>query len=196
MINYLRNWLLLAATLLVLAPSAFAQSEKDKARLAEIRTAYTDAMNLAKKNQAPETKNTMVFQSVQTDPNGVWKRKLEFIVKQDYIEELDIYYPVVKLIRQTNDGCLQEFLYDDEGNLMFVFERVIPDGEDTASEYRYYYDKGVPFWEIEKSVAAGTWKVLETRQGPVDESDGSAIFLARVAHDLHTAFEALTVMYD
>ena len=138
----------------------------------------------------------MVFQSVQTDPNGVWKRKLEFIYSLGFFEELDFYYPIVKLIRQTNDGLLQEFLYDDEGQLMFAFERISVEEGEPISEYRYYYDQGIPFWQIYKSVDATSKKVLETSQGEVDESDGSALFLFRVANDLYTAFEALTVIYE
>ena len=45
--KHLRYWLLCGAALLLLAPSAFAQDGKAKARLAEIRAAYTDAMNQA-----------------------------------------------------------------------------------------------------------------------------------------------------
>lgn len=195
--KHLRYWILCGATIIFLAPSVFAQDGKAKARLAEIRAAYTEAMNLAKSNQDANNKNTMVFQSVQTDPGGVWKRKLDFIYSLAYFEELDFYYPVVKLIRQTNDTSFQEFLYDEDGVLMFVFERIPPLEEgDPTLEYRYYYDGGVPFWRIFKSVDPASKKVLENSQGGIEEADGSAYFLTRVATDLHAAFEALTVMYE
>ena len=193
----IHSLLLLATALLLAAPAASAQDAAQKARLATIREAYTSAMELAKKNQAEQTRNTQVFQSVQTDPNGVWKRKLEFVCNLDYLEELDLYTPDVVFIRQDNGGYLQEFLFDKEGVLMFVFERSDPGEDDETVEYRYYYDdEGVPFWKIEKQINAKTKKTLSTKQEPVEEADGSAFFLTRVANDLKTAFYALNVMYD
>ena len=193
----IHSLLLLATALLLAAPAASAQDAAQKARLATIREAYSSAMELAKKNQAEQTRNTQVFQSVQTDPNGVWKRKLEFVSNLDYLEELDLYTPDVVFIRQDNGGYLQEFLFDKEGVLMFVFERSDPGEDDETVEYRYYYDdEGVPFWKIEKQINAKTKKTLSTKQGPVEEADGSALFLTRVANDLKTAFYALNVMYD
>lgn len=189
--------LLLAAALLLAAPAVSAQDAAQKARLATIREAYSSAMELAKKNQAEQTRNTQVFQAVQTDPNGVWKRKLEFVCSLDYFEDMDFYYPELVFIRQDNDGYYQEFLFDKEGVLMFVFERSDPGEEDETTEYRYYYDeKGAPFWKIEKQINAKTRKTLSTKQEAIDESDGSALFLTRVANDLKTAFVALNVMYD
>ena len=186
----------LCAALFLAIPAATAQDATAKAKMAEIRTAYTNAMNQAKANQAADSKNTMVFQSVQTDPNGVWKRKLEFICGQDYIEPLDLYYPTVQLIRETHEGAMEEYLYDPEGELMFVYERITPEGEATITEYRYYYVKGVPFWKIEKTLDKGSGKALETKQEAIADDDGNAYFLGRVGHDLYVAFEALTVIYD
>lgn len=164
--------------------------------MAEIRKAYSAAMDLAKKNQAADTKNTQVFQAVQTDDNGVWNRRLEFIYDLDYFEELEVYTPELVLIRQSNNGFLQEFLYDDDGELMFVFERSDPEDDDETMEYRYYYDeKGAPFWKIEKRIDLKTKKTLSTEQGRISESD-EGWFETRVAADLRRAFEVLNVMYD
>lgn len=190
--------LLLAAALLLIAPAVSAQDAAQKARLATIREAYSAAMKLAAKNQSAESKNTQVFQSVQSDPNGVWKRKVEFVYDLDYLEEMDLYTPDPVFIRQDNGGYLQEFLYDKEGKLMFVFERSDPGEDDETVEYRYYYDEeGIPFWKIEKQINVKTKKTLSTKQGAADEiEDASAWFLTRVANDLMTAFYALNVMYD
>jgi len=188
--------LLLSAAILLVSPAVFAQTAGEKARLAEIREAYSDAMALAAKNQADATKNTQVFQSVRTDSNGVWNQKIEFVFDLDYFEVLDLYTPVLVFIRQSNDAYLQEFLYDKEGELMFVFERSNLGEEGKRMEYRYYYDKGIPFWKIEKAVEVDSKKVLSTSEGRVEDIDGSALFLTRVARDLSAAFDALNVIYD
>ena len=192
-----RSFLLLAAIVLLASPAVSAQSASQKTRLAEIRKAYSDAMALATKNQAAATKNTQVFQAGQTDANGVWNHKIEFVYDLDYVEELDFYAPRLVFIRQNTGGYLQEFLFDEECELMFVFERPDPGEEDETMEFRYYYDtQGAPFWKIEKEVEVKSKKVLSTTEGPVEESDGSAWFLTRVANDLVAAFDALNVMYD
>lgn len=189
--------LILAASLLL--PTALpAQDAAAKAKMAEIRKAYAKAMQLEKDGKTGPKKNFQTFHRVQTDPNGdVWESKMDFVVDPSgYIEELDLYYPTLCLVRESAKDYTQEFLYDHDGKLLFVFTRGNYGDEGKILEERYYYGDEGSFWKIVKEVDSKTGKVLSESAAPTEDADGTALFMGRVAADHYSAFQALNVIYD
>ena len=189
--------LVLAAGLL-LAPALPAQDAATKAKMAEIRKAYAKAMQLEKDGKTGPMKNYQTFHRVQTDANGEsWESKMDFVVDPSgYIEELDLYYPTLCLVRESAKDFTQEFLYDPDGRLLFVFTRNKYDDDDKVYEERYYYGDEGAFWKIVKEVDGKTGKVLSEKADYAEEVDGTALFMGRVAADHYSAFQALNTIYD
>ena len=187
----------LAASLL-LSPALSAQDTATKAKLAEIRKAYAQAMQLEKDGKTGPSKNFQTFHRVQSDPNGdTWEMRTDFVVDPGgYIEELDLYYPILRFVRESGNDAVQEFLYDPDGKLLFVFIRNRYDQDGPIVEERYYYGDEGSIWKIVKEIDPKTGKVLSENAGRTEEADGTAIFMGRVAADHYRAFEALNVIYD
>ena len=194
----LRHLTLILAASLLLSPAVQAQDAAAKAKMAEIRKAYAQAMQFEKDGKTGSKKNFQTFHRVQTDPNGdVWESKIDFVVDPSgYIEELDLYYPTLCLVRETAGSFMQEFLYDHDGKLLFVFTRNNDDDGGPILEERYYYGEEGSFWKIVKEVDPKTGKVLSESAAPTEEADGTALFMCRVASDHYSAFQALNVIYD
>lgn len=191
-----RSALLFLLAVVVGTTSAFAQDAQTKNKIAEIRTAYTNAVKLAQEGKNGAKKNYQVYESVATDPNGVWNRKVEFIYDNSEIfKELEIYPCELVMIRQTIGTSYQEFLFDPNGELIFVFVQNKSPESKSYDEYRYYYSVDGPFWKIEKTIESKTNKVISTDEGPTN-FEGDAIWYHRVAGDLKSAFEYLNVIYD
>ena len=188
---------LLFAAAWVLMPAAQAQDAATKAKLAEIRKAYAQAMQLENDGKNGPSKNYQTFRAVQSDANGIWERKLDFVVDPSgYVEELDLYYPILRFVRETSGTTVQEFLYDPDGNLLFVFTRNKYEENGPIVEERYYYGEGGSFWKIVKEVDPKTGKVRSETAGRTEEADGTALFMGRVAADHYHAFETLNMIYD
>jgi len=188
---------LLFAVAWLLMPAARAQNAETKTKLAEIRKAYANAMKLEEEGKSGTNKNYQTFRAVQSNPNGTWERKLDFVVDPSgYIEELDLYYPILRFVRETSGTTVQEFLYDEEGNLLFVFTRNKYEEDGPIVEERYYYGEGGSFWKIVKEVDPKTGKVRSETAGATEEADGTALFMGRVAADHYHAFETLNMIYD
>lgn len=189
--------MLLLAAVLLLMPTSRAQDAATKSKLAEIRKAYAQAMQLEKDGKTGPSKNYQTFRAIQSDANGIWERKLDFVVDPSgYIEELDLYYPILRFVRETSGTTVQEFLYDPDGNLLFVFMRNKYEENGPIVEERYYYGEGVSFWKIVKEVDPKTGKVLSETASRTEEADGTALFMGRVAADHYHAFETLNMIYD
>ena len=183
---------------LLLSPTLQAQDAAAKAKMAEIRKAYARAMQLEKDGKTGPEKNYQTFHRVQTDPGGEsWESRVDFVVDPGgYIEELDLYYPTLCLVRESGKDYTQEFLYDPDGRLLFVFTRNKYDDNSPIVEERYYYGEEGPFWKIVKEVDRKTGKVLSEKAERIDEADGTAVFMGRVAADHYMAFQALNTIYD
>lgn len=194
----IRTFLFLMVAALVLLPTASAQDAQTKAKLAEIRKAYANAMKLEEQGKKGPNYNYQTFRWFQSDPNGNWEKKIDFIVDPSgYVEELDLYYSILMFVRQTiNKNNVQEFLFDEDGELLFVFTREIYEEDGPIVEERYYYGKEGSFWKIVKNLDRKTGKVLKETAEPTEAADGTAMFLHRVGNDLYEAFGALNVMYD
>ena len=194
----LRYLTLFLVAALLLSPALRAQDAATKAKMAEIRKAYAQAMQLEKDGKTGPNKNYQTFHRVQTDPNGnVWESKIDFVVDPSgYIEELDLYYPTLRFVRETAQSYMQEFLYDPDGRLLFVFTRTKSDDNDPILEERYYYGDEGAFWKIVKEVDPKSGKVLSEKADRSEEADGTALFMGRVAADHYHAFEALNMIYD
>lgn len=177
---------------------ATAQDAVTKAKMAIIRKAYARALTLEANGKKGPKKNYQHMESVATDPNGVWTTHVDFIFdNSQQVKELDIYPLKLVMARQIVGEMVQEFLYDNDGNLIFVYIKSDPAGQDETTEYRYYYDKGIPFWKIEKDIDLTTNKVTNTTQRAVDPTEaGTEIWYTRPAADIKQAFEALNRVYD
>ena len=182
----------------LLSPALLAQDAATKAKMAEIRKAYANAMHLEKEGKTGPNKNYQTFHRVLTDPNGEsWESRIDFVVDPSgYIEELDLYYPVLRFVRETGKLFTQEFLYDQDGKLLFVFTRNHYEEDGPIIEERYYYGEEGAFWKIVKEVDPKTGKVISEKADRSEDADGTALFMGRVAADHYNAFEALNVIYD
>lgn len=194
----LRYLILILTAGLLLPPALPAQDAATKAKMAEIRKAYARAMQFEKDGKTGPKKNYQTFHRVQTDPNGEsWESEMDFIVDPNgYIEELDLYYPTLCLVRESGKDFTQEFLYDPDGRLLFVFTRNDYDDDGKVLEERYYYGDEGAFWKIVKEVDGKTGKVLSEKADRAEEADGTALFMYRVAADHYSAFQALNTIYD
>ena len=177
-----------------------AQNAREKAIMAEVRAEYNNAQQLAEKCSQETTKNSQVFTSIETTPNGRAERTVEFIFDNSELDEQFGLYPcqLVMIREKIGDAIYREFLFNKEGNLRFFFGKYMNDGRTT--EQRFYYSlKGEDseVYSIEKTTETATGKVLteEKNMGELGES-GNALFMCRVASDLSRAFDQLNIFYD
>lgn len=194
----MRKLVLLLFTMMMGTQWVAAQDAQSQMKIAAIRTAYAKAMTLEADGKKPGKKNYQTFESVATDPNGVWKTRVDFIFdNSEHFKELDLYPCQLVMARQKVGEYVQEFLFDKDGELIFVFVRSDPAGQDETTEYRYYYEKGVPFWKNEKLIDLKTKRVIKESQQPVKAEDAeTGIWYNRPAADMKKAFEGLNAMYD
>lgn len=182
------------------ATSANAQNAQTKAQLTKIRAAYAKAQQLAEKGMKGPRKNYQVYESWTSDPNGDTHSKTEFIFDNTQVaEQLEVYPCTLVLTRQKTGTTYQEYLFNDEGRVLFSF--ISADyGEGWITERRYYYNDNAPIWMIEKHVDPKTKKVTKEEQMDVssEESDyfSDAIYMLRDAAELHEAFTSLNAIHD
>ena len=173
---------------------AYAQSAKTKARLAEIRAAYAKAQTLAEKGMKGPKKNYQVYDSWVSDPGGTYYTKTEFFFDNSEVAgSIEVYPCVLVLARQKVGDFYQEFLYDEDGRLMFAFIR------NSEGERRFYYDQQGPVWMICKEMDKNK-KVTKERQEDISSEDheyfNDAIYAGRPAAELKTAFDNMNAIHD
>ncbi len=175
-----------------------AQDAKVKAGMADIRAAYAKAQKLVENEQKGPKKNYQMFESWTLDPDG---NKLhytnEFFFKYPPEEdELGLYPPILTFVRQKSGNFYQEYLYNDEGNLIFTYVYLDPKGESQTEESRYYYLDGT-IWKIGRVVDVKTKKVLsENQESMTYEDDAESLGYIRESANIINAFNALNATYD
>ena len=182
------------------ATNANAQNAQTKAQLTKIRAAYTKAQTLAEKGIKGPRKNYQVYESWTSDPNGDSHSKTEFIFDNSKVsEQIEVYPCILVLARKTIGKTYEEYLYDEEGRMIFSFNRS-DFGEGWLTERRYYYNNNAPIWMIEKRVDHKTKKVIKEEQMDIssEESDyySDAIYMGRDAAELREAFISMNAIHD
>ena len=152
-----------ALLMLDISAGCFAQSDSEKAKIAEIRKMYSNEM---------EWINTMLGDEAIPDDyitakvmhnlagSGQAEETIEFFFNDDFDEELGKNVSSLDFVRRTTvytiaeSKSYEEFLYDDEGFPAFYytsFTTYLEDGEHYVEKYveiRTYYDKGKLFHTI------------------------------------------------
>ena len=178
--------------------NVMAQDAKTKAGIAKIREAYAKAQKLVENEQKSQKTNYQVFESWTADPDG---NKLhytnEFFFKYPPEEdELGLYPPILTFVKQKAGNFYQEYLYNEEGNLIFTYVYFDPKGKSNTQEYRYYYLDG-SIWKIERVVDVKTKKVLSENQEGMDYDDeAESLGYIRESANIMNAFNSLNAQYD
>ena len=188
------------AAIILTTTNASAQSAQTKAQLAKIRATYAKAQQLADKGMKGPRKNYQVYESWTSDPNGQTHSKTEFIFDNTKLSEhMEVYPCILMLTRQKIGDNYQEYLFDEEGRVLFSFIRANY-GEGWITERRYYYHENAPIWMIEKHLNLNTKKVTKENQMDVSSEDseyyGDAIYMLRDAAELREAFSAMNAIHD
>ncbi|MBO4613795.1 MAG: hypothetical protein J5709_01605 [Bacteroidales bacterium] len=147
----------------ILNLTCLAQSDSEKAKIAEIRRMYNNEM---------EWINTMLGDEAIPDDyitakvmhnlagTGQAEETIEFFFNDDFDEDLGEYVSSLDFVRKTSVYTIaerksyEEFLYDDAGFPAFYytsFTTYLNEGEhyvEKCVEIRAYYDKGVQFHVI------------------------------------------------
>lgn len=154
---------ILVFTIAILNLTCLAQSDSEKAKIAEIRKMYNNEM---------EWINTMLGDEAIPDDyitakvmhnlagTGQAEETIEFFFNDDFDEDLGEYVSSLDFVRKTSVYTIaerksyEEFLYDDAGFPAFYytsFTTYLNEGEhyeEKCVEIRAYYDKGVQFHVI------------------------------------------------
>lgn len=149
--------------MLAISSGCFAQSDSEKAKIAEIRKMYNNEM---------EWINTMLGDEAVPDDyitakvmhnlagSGQAEETIEFFFNDDFDEDLGEYVSSLDFVRRTTvytiaeSKSYEEFLYDDAGFPAFYytsFTTYLEEGEHYVEKYveiRAYYDKGKQFHTI------------------------------------------------
>ncbi len=152
-----------ALLMLAISSGCFAQSDSEKAKIAEIRKMYNNEM---------EWINTMLGDEAVPDDyitakvmhnlagSGQAEETIEFFFNDDFDEELGKNVSSLDFVRRTTvytiaeSKSYEEFLYDDAGFPAFYytsFTTYLEEGEHYVEKYveiRAYYDKGKRFHTI------------------------------------------------
>lgn len=147
----------------ILNLTCLAQSDSEKAKIAEIRNMYNNEM---------EWINTMLGDEAIPDDyitakvmhnlagTGQAEETIEFFFNDDFDEDLGEYVSSLDFVRKTTVYTIaerksyEEFLYDDAGFPAFYytsFTTYLNEGEhyvEKCVEIRAYYDKGMQFHVI------------------------------------------------
>lgn len=133
-------------TILLIAVAVVAQAQKlpnDKARVAEIRQAYTQARKNVEQSEqlmkAGKPANMTVVNSSYTLGEGMGQVTTTYYFTEEEDENIgrSFYEPyfIVNNYNTPGNKYYQEFLYDKENNLIFYFER------NEGNETRFYFAK-------------------------------------------------------
>ncbi len=147
----------------ILNLTCLAQSDSEKAKIAEIRKMYNNEM---------EWINTMLGDEAIPDDyitakvrhnhagSGQSDETIEFYFSDDFDEEIGSYVSSINFVRRTmvytvsESKSYEEFLYDADGFPAFyytTFTTYLKEGDDLVEKFvelRVYYDKGVQFHTI------------------------------------------------
>ena len=146
MIKVIENNLRLLFGLFVLMAtmSVSAQNTFDgKAQIAKIRELYANVKeNQENRKRAELPANEMVIHNEYMAPGaGPINETYHYFYSGEYNEAFrGVLYHVSFVTHKYNVGpmqCYEEILFDDDGNLVFFYEK-----KETKGEVRYYFDKG------------------------------------------------------
>ncbi|MBO7480844.1 MAG: hypothetical protein J6T63_01915 [Bacteroidales bacterium] len=152
-----------ALLMLIVSAGCFAQSDSEKAKIAEIRKMYNNEMEWINIMLGDETiPDDYITAKVRHNlaGSGQADETIEFFFNDDFDEDLGEYVSSLDFVRRTTvytiaeSKSYEEFLYDDAGFPAFYytsFTTYLKDGEHYEEKYveiRAYYDKGVQFHAV------------------------------------------------
>ena len=189
---------LAAIALIAATVPTMAQDAATKAEMGTIRKAYERAMQIEKQGKSDAKPNHQTFESVTTAHYGTTKYTVDFVFdNSEFVEEIQCNPCVLVLAREKTDSDVKEYLYNEDGELIFFFMRTKADEQGKYGEYRYYYDKRGPFWKIDRVFDAKTGKLdSEVSEALTPEVAGTETWYMRPASDLKQAFQSLNAIYD
>lgn len=162
----MKHLLLLIIVSLFCSLSFAQQSKADKERMSQIRAAYAEAVENARRtcmsdeetDYVPKNyiKTTILHNVAGTGPST---ETIEFFFEDDFNEDSGWYDSHLQFVRRTKIYTIaelkeyEEFLYDSDGKPMFYFTSFPDeiDDKDMLIEIRSYYEEGMIFNIIFKS---------------------------------------------
>ena len=174
-----------------------AQDAKTKARMAEVRARYAKAVKLAEVGKNSAKKNYQEFTSHVTDPYGETNTKMEFVYDNSVMaEKVEIYPCQLYMVRETSSRNYSEYLYDEEGKLMFYFVST-DEGDGKQLEHRVYLNTDGSGWKWDKHVDKKTKRVVSEEQVALDNDRVyDDVFELRHAYDIYQGFQHLNAIYE
>ena len=191
-----KSLLLVAFSAITLTLSA--QTDEQKARVADVRRIYQEAGRLSEENRmAPETNNSMTVELQRMfGGSGMQTKKMEFYYNVDDESEDGTgwtLYMVRVSYNLSAQKFYEEYLFDERtGNLIFAFQQAddydLPDG--AKREYRSYFYADGKHCQTIGQVKASNGKTSVPKDMKDLTADCPKVKEAiATAHDLRTIFE-------